>query len=244
MMTADTMLRVCEVFGPTLQGEGPNLGEPAVFVRLYGCNLDCAWCDTPYTWDTKGKLGVVYKATDESRHMTLAEVRAAVLGLHAPLARPMVVITGGEPLVQASGLALLVRDLLDHGYRVEIETNGTLRVPEPWLAGVAGLTFNVSPKLAHARTKPIDVDRLGEWAKLPGATLKFVAADPDDLDEVAQLLQQLRTDWAIRPTIMPEGRSAAAIAECGRRLAPAVLARGWRMTTRLHVLLWGDERGR
>jgi len=51
-----TTLRVAELFGPTVQGEGPAAGERAAFVRLSGCPLACAWCDTPYTWDA-GRFG-------------------------------------------------------------------------------------------------------------------------------------------------------------------------------------------
>ena len=50
-------LTVSEIFGPTFQGEGPFTGRAAVFLRLGRCNLDCKWCDTPYTWDWKGKNG-------------------------------------------------------------------------------------------------------------------------------------------------------------------------------------------
>ena len=52
-MTPETepTLVISEVFGPTVQGEGPTIGRRAAFVRLGRCNLDCSWCDTPYTWD-------------------------------------------------------------------------------------------------------------------------------------------------------------------------------------------------
>lgn len=96
----------------TIQGEGPLTGHPAVFVRLGGCNLQCPHCDTEYTEGT--------------RRMSASEIYAQVEKLH-PGPR-LVVITGGEPLRQ--NIAPLCWQLLDADYQVQVETNGTLPLPE------------------------------------------------------------------------------------------------------------------
>jgi organic radical activating enzyme len=84
-------LWVAELFGPTWQGEGPSAGQRAVFVRLSGCNLDCRWCDTPYTWDWSR-----YDPAEQSRVMTCDAIRDWALAQDVDL----VVVTGGEPLIQ------------------------------------------------------------------------------------------------------------------------------------------------
>lgn len=102
----------------TIQGEGPFCGEPAVFVRLAGCNLQCPQCDTDYT--------------SQRRSLTPLEVLAAVQQ-YAP--RGLVVITGGEPFRQY--LPPLLKVLVSMGYYVQIETNGTLEPPQ--------IQFNLNP---------------------------------------------------------------------------------------------------
>jgi hypothetical protein len=107
--------------------------------------------------------------------------------------------------------------------------------------------FNVSPKLANSGVpaeRALVPDALASFAALGAegrAAFKFVVADPDDLDEVHAIVDAhgLAPVW-----VMPEGRTADAVLGGGRRLADAVVARGWNLTTRLHVVLWGDERGR
>jgi GTP cyclohydrolase I len=131
-------LYVAEVFGPTFQGEGPSAGQRAGFVRLGGCNLACTWCDTAYTWDARR-----YDLRAEIGPQSVAQLLAAL----DAMAVPLVVITGGEPLLQTRALTPLVAALSTRGLRVEVETNGTRPPPGwPW----AGITFNVSPKLAHS----------------------------------------------------------------------------------------------
>ena len=131
-------LVVSEVFGPTLQGEGPSAGPRAGFVRLGRCSLNCSWCDTRY-------------------HVGLEAPRP---GGGAPRAAPSTrwprrsarwmcrwwSITGGEPLLQQRALVDLLRLLPE--LRVEVETNG-IHAPEPELVGRVE-RFNVSPKLANA----------------------------------------------------------------------------------------------
>lgn len=95
----------------TIQGEGPFVGRPAIFIRLAGCNLKCPLCDTDYTSDRRlvGPHGLL-ELLDE---------------IHPKC--PLVVITGGEPFRQ--NLTPAVNALLQEGYTVQIESNGTLYLP-------------------------------------------------------------------------------------------------------------------
>lgn len=132
-MVRDRPLLVAETFGPTLQGEGPNCGRQALFLRLSRCNLSCPRCDTPYTWDW-GRFDVVA----ETRRLTTPDILNWVFDHRTEL----VVITGGEPLLQQELLVPLVTELAAASRRVEVETNGTI-APDPALtAAVAG--FNVT----------------------------------------------------------------------------------------------------
>lgn len=102
----------------SIQGEGPFAGVPAVFVRLAGCNLQCPDCDTDYT-STRSQVHPtrLVENVTEVRHKASQE-----LG-HAVRTR-LIVLTGGEPFRQ--NLASAVRAVLEAGFRVQVETNGTL----------------------------------------------------------------------------------------------------------------------
>jgi 7-cyano-7-deazaguanosine (preQ0) biosynthesis protein QueE len=225
---ADTLV-VSEVFGPTWQGEGPSLGRRAGFVRLGRCNLACTWCDTPYTWrweDHDPAVELTTRTVDD----VVAELRAMDV--------PLVVVTGGEPLLQQSHLPPLLR-VID--VDIEIETAGTLAPSDDVVPLVT--RFNVSPKLANSGN-PLDrryrPDVLRAFQATGKAAFKFVAVDTSDLDEIAAIVDEcgLTDVW-----IMPEGTDATTLVERSRALVEPVLARGWNLTTRLHVLLWGDRRG-
>jgi 7-carboxy-7-deazaguanine synthase len=101
-------MKVCEVF-KSIQGEGKNQGKPSTFIRLAGCNLRCSWCDTRY-------------AQEGGEEMTTDEIFSRVIGLRGLL----VCITGGEPLLQGKELLPLLARLWEHGFSIEIETNGTI----------------------------------------------------------------------------------------------------------------------
>ena len=117
----------------TLQGEGALTGRPAVFCRFAGCNLwsghekdrpgaICPFCDTDFV-GTDGPGGGKYATATELAH-AVAEAWPGT----AARARPLVVCTGGEPLLQLDGEA--VNSLHDVGFEVAVETNGTLEAPE------------------------------------------------------------------------------------------------------------------
>lgn len=126
---ASGLLSVHKVFD-TIQGEGPFVGRPAVFVRLAGCNLQCPMCDTDYTSGARllTVKGVLNEIEDASSR------------------RGLVVITGGEPFRQ--NLRPLVFELLLGGWQVQIETNGTLCIDLPF----KNITVVCSPKAGKLST--------------------------------------------------------------------------------------------
>lgn len=192
---------VREVFA-TLQGEGSRAGQPAIFVRLAGCNLwsgheahrargrgDCAaWCDTQFVG---GDL--------LSGDAVLNRIRA--LAAAEDMARPLVVFSGGEPLLQLARLGTegevidLMDDLRAGGAQIALETNGTREMP-PWLAprfdhvtvspkglrGAGGSVDHLRPMVAQDLKIVVPCPMLAaELIQLyPGATLYFQPRDDGD----------------------------------------------------------------
>lgn len=233
-VTTSTLV-VSEVFGPTVQGEGPSTGRRAGFVRLGGCNLSCSWCDSAYTWDA-GRFDL----RDELQRRPVKEIAARALQGDPSL----VVLSGGEPLlhqIQPGWLALL--DALA-GVDVEIETNGTVMPNEATLARRP--RFNVSPKLAHsgdpldARIRPKQLQGLVATAR---AVFKFVCATEEDVAEVAVLARSLGIPSGL-VWISPEGTDVEAVLTHTKIIAEATIAAGFNLGTRLHTLVWGNERAR
>jgi 7-cyano-7-deazaguanosine (preQ0) biosynthesis protein QueE len=219
----------------SLQGEGVTIGTPTVFLRLAMCNLTCGWCDTKYTWDWEHfdyKTEVVSLDTDV--------VRDTVLAFDCP----HLVITGGEPLLQQAELAPLISQLKEKGFYFEVETNGTI-VPIPELTRDID-QWNVSPKLA---TSDNPVDRreipcaLESFREMPGAHFKFVVVEPRDVDEVCGLRDRYRLP-PDRIILLPEGTTVNAVQARSQWVSEACVREGFRFSTRLHILLWGDKRGR
>lgn len=232
-------MKVSEVFGPTVQGEGPSTGRRCGFIRLGGCNLECVWCDTPYTWDWKGKNGQRFDPSAELRDMDPETLVAMLTRMNVDMA----VITGGEPLVQSSGVADLVSRLNAAGMSVEIETNGTRPIP----AGLTGrrVRFNVSPKLSNSgepyekRVKPAVLSGFAERAD---TAFKFVVADQAELGEVREIVEAAHVH-ASQVWVMPEGKTPEAVSAGVAAIADAAIRYGWNVTPRLHVIVWGDRRG-
>lgn len=230
-----------EIFA-SLQGEGPSMGMPVAFLRLSGCNLACQWCDTPYTWHFAGdnrphRDGETFDRKANQVTLTVLDVATRVLAL----GQNRLVVTGGEPLLQAGRLADLL-DLLPD-LRVEIETNGTVRPPARLDVRVD--QYNVSPKLAHSGN-PADLAlipaMLDHWASDPRAFFKFVVAAPEHVAEVLEL-QRNHAIPAARIFLMAEGTDSETLREREKWLAPLCMAHGLRLSDRLHIHLYGDTRG-
>lgn len=235
----------------SVQGEGRSLGQLRSFLRLSGCNLQCYWCDTPYTWNWEGTdwphiddadgKPAKYSQSRESVDLRFDTIAARV----AELGAEGLVITGGEPLVQMGGLTALIRFLKAEQPRleVEIETNGTI-APSPELAGLVDL-FMVSPKLDHAANRPGSALRpaaLRAFADLESVFFKFVAETRDDIETV----KQLTGEYGVAPRrvyIMPLGTRSADIIRIGGDLIDGVIRHGFNYSDRLHIHLFGARRG-
>lgn len=226
-------MKISEIFY-SVQGEGVLAGTPSVFVRTSGCNLRCAWCDTPYaSWEPEGEERPV--------EAILAEV-GCYPARH-------VVVSGGEPMI-APGIVELTQDLRRMGLHITIETAGTVWAP------VACDLMSISPKLANST--PLERDG-GRWAaqhdrlriqpdvlrRLMGSydyQLKFVVASPEDLPEIRSLLEQTGADRS-RVVLMAEGTDRAVLRERGLWLVELCKREGFRYSPRLHIELWGNRRG-
>jgi organic radical activating enzyme len=215
-------LRVSEVF-TSVQGEGPSVGTPSVFVRLQGCSVGCAWCDTRYSWEA-----------GRGEELTLDSLLRQV----AAAGPQNVVVTGGEPL-EHPALVPLVQRLRALPRRVEVETAGITVPPD-----LPVDQWNVSLKLAHSgvpaarRLNAPAVDRFREL----GAWFKFVVGDEGDLEEVLAI-QSRHALPSDRILLMPLGMRR----EEQHALMPNVIGwctrHGFRFSPRLHILVWGPRRG-
>lgn len=213
-------LKVTEIF-KSVQGEGLEMGVPSVFVRLSGCNLNCAWCDTRYAWEEGGYVDV-------------DEIVRRVREFWAE----NVVITGGEPLLQTAGLEELVSRLRE---RITIETNGTIE-PSEYLKEVVDV-WAISPKLSNCG-KRVEYDL--SWIKeLEGKRyLKFVILDPySDVEEAKDFVEfhGLQDEEIV---LQPDGREEDYVGAV-RKLFEYVRDTGcrFRVMLQLHRLCFGMRRG-
>jgi len=247
-------MRIAEIFY-SIQGEGKLTGVPSVFVRVSGCNLRCTWCDTPYaSWNPEGP--------DLSIDQIVNEV------LEHPAHH--VVLTGGEPMMFKEIVPLIV-SLKSHGKHITIETAGTLWQNE-LPAGAIDLA-SISPKLSNSTPWQREGGRFaaahehhrinlpvlktfatGGTAASPPAVLdrqwKFVISSPDNLREAESLVSvlnaQLPEQHRIPATdilLMPEATDPDALTTRSRALAELCKEKGYRLSPRLHVYLWGNTKG-
>lgn len=236
----------------SVQGEGKSIGRPSTFVRLSTCNLYCGFCDTDYTWNWEGTPFRHRRDAEPgyrkfSAEREIVELSSDEIALEVErLGCKNLVLTGGEPLLQQGELVALMRSLRerDAAYRFEIETNGTL-VPSAELDALVA-QYNVSPKLENSgvqkrhRLRP---EALASFALNPKATFKFVVMDAPDVAEVSTCIRE----YAITPSavwLMPEGSSSETIRARQRWLADLCAAQGFQLGDRLHIHLYGNDRGK
>lgn len=230
-------LRIAEVF-TSVQGEGIWVGTPSVFVRVSGCNLRCVWCDTKYaSWTPEGPVRSVEQVLQEVLRENVRHV----------------VLTGGEPML-FEGVAELASALRAAGRILTIETAGTIFRP------LASDLMSISPKLSNSSPRGhlseswvqrhesirLDLEPLRHLVQHFDCQFKFVV-NPDeglgDLDEIEHLLAQVPGADQHPILLMAEGTDSEILQRRQRLLVEPCIDRGWRISPRMHVDLFGNTKG-
>lgn len=152
------MIPVAEIFGPTIQGEGPHVGMQTLFVRVAGCDFKCAWCDSKFAWKIDGSIKRY--GTKELADILVQECNNSKCS--------NVVLTGGNPCLY--NFKEVIDILHDNNITVDIETQGS-KMPD-WLLDVDLLV--ISPK-APSSKQPDVYKTVNEYMKLLSSIKQKVA---------------------------------------------------------------------
>ena len=208
-------MNVTEIFY-SLQGEGPWLGLPAIFIRLSGCKKPyCPWCDTKY-------------ALHESTTMTTENILDAI----EKYSCNCIVITGGEPFLQWEyGLKTLHASLINNNYRVQYETSGKVGIPD-----IDDAMIVCSPKYIDGtwRFYPANEDKAGYF--------KFLGDSADSFKTIESFIDLYHIN-AETVFIMPMGSTRSEQLSHMEPVFTFCRDHGYRMTPRLHILSFDTIRG-
>jgi len=228
---------ISEIFY-SIQGEGELTGVPSVFVRTSGCNLRCAWCDTPYaSWNPEGEQRTV--------DSIVAEVQGHASARH-------VVLTGGEPMI-AKEIGALAAELKMLGYHITIETAAT--VPPDGNRLRPRLAFAEAAQLRprrhrargvaqEARGDPLAARCRARVARRLWLAVQICRRGAADVDELEGMLASLGRDIPRHKVLlMPEATTLETMRQRANWLSETCKTRGYRYAHRLHIELYGNRRG-
>jgi 7-carboxy-7-deazaguanine synthase len=207
-------LMVCETFA-SLMGESTRAGLPAYFIRLTGCNLRCRYCDTVYA----------YEGGDEMTVAALVEMARA---------QPyrLVLVTGGEPLLQAETPELL-GDLVDAGFTVCLETNGSRPI---------GALDGRVHRILDVKCPGSGMAEHNDWGNLPlltpGDEIKFVVSDRLDFTWSLEVIKYFRLTERL-PVLISPGFGQVSLQEAAAWILESRLP--LRLNLQLHKYIWGPE---
>ncbi len=236
-------IRISEIFGPTIQGEGALIGEPTVFVRTGGCDFRCAWCDSLHAVDSAFRESW----TDMSVSDVFTQIESLSGG--API---MITLSGGNPAIQP--LEPLIKRGHAKGYRFAMETQGSI-APD-WLNALDVLVLSPKPPSSQMA---FDADRLracvSATRREQHVVLKFIVLDETDY-QFARQVAELFSDLPVflqpcnhTPPPPDDDRATVDVDGLNQRmlwLVERTLKDQWydaRILPQLHVMLWGNKRG-
>lgn len=214
-------MRVNEIFY-SIEGEGIRAGMPCVFIRLFGCNLHCSYCDTRYSCEG-----------DDYRNMTVEEI----IGKVAEFECKNITVTGGEPLIHENIDELLMA-LANEGYYVNVETNGSV-VPTDH-AKRWGLHFMVFYTVDFKTISSGETDKmkLDAFKNLSSDdVVKFVVGSAEDLEQARRFVQEndIKAHIFVSPIF-----GKIELQEIAHYLMSYHLS-NWRMQLQIHKYIWSPE---
>ncbi len=237
-------LPVIEIFGPTIQGEGTVIGVKTMFVRTYGCDYRCSWCDSAFTWDGSAKDKVRMLAPEE-----IMNELAALAGDNFDC----VTISGGNPALIGGGMGTLIQLLHERGIQAAIETQGSRW--QDWFYDVDVLTVSPKPPSSRMKTDWNMLDGILDKMKAHGRaahSLKVVVFNDEDY----QYAKSIHRRYPGVPLFLQPGNED--VNEEGD-ISVRLLARlEWlfnlviadpemnkaRVLPQLHALIWHNKRGK
>jgi 7-cyano-7-deazaguanosine (preQ0) biosynthesis protein QueE len=221
-------IKISEVFH-SVQGEGIEIGTPTIFVRMYGCNLSCSWCDSSYA--TNSDTFKEYKPIELAQEIEEIDCKHITL-------------TGGEPLLQSESI-LQMLNALHKLYTISIETNGSIydEQVKKLLKRLDILT--ISPKLNYINYRPDYIQNIKNLihntGKYTHPILKFVYEKESDIELINNIIREI--EWHIMPNVylMPEGKTFDV--DKYKEVIEVCKKYNFKFSPRLQNIVWGSARG-
>lgn len=250
-------IAVAEMFY-TVQGEGPYVGTPAIFLRLAGCNLSCGatetdlknvdsehtpdedatwYCDTIEVWR---EADFVYSPTELYNEW---QERGWIENLSS---RTHIVLTGGEPTLPKHQEAFFefYQQIKEENPFVEVETNGTI-LPSDFDSCVNH--YNISLKLSnsgHTAKERINDEVVEEYVDKGSedAVFKFVVSSNEDISEVEKIVSEFNIPNS-QISLMPAGQTQNQLSETYPKVVEICKEKKWRFSPRMHITIWNQKTG-
>ncbi len=176
-------MKIVELFS-SIDGEGIRTGKLVTFIRTYGCDLRCSYCDSMYALE-----GTDYTEMDIS----------TILNKCKELKNKCITLTGGEPLIHKD-VDILIKELLKDGYEVNIETNGATDISK-FITDSEKLFFTIDYKTPFSKMEnKMYMDNFYKHVR-PNDVVKFVCANEEDLDVMLNVVTNMKNNLTTLPHI-------------------------------------------
>lgn len=223
-------MKLVECF-ESIQGEGKTQGRRCLFIRFAGCNLSCSFCDSKYTWNG------IEKVKEFTNIEELINKNNNI------------VFTGGEPFLKPNlkQIISIADKYSEKNY--EIETNGTILLPEDSFFDNASILFNISPKVnveqeEECNIEPIFISQVKYLAKQNSNIdyiVKFLFKDKEDLDHIKKMQQKYYIESS-KIWCQPCGVDSETLKNTITNHFDEIINNGWNVSMRLHIFLFGNRR--
>ncbi|MBO9128436.1 7-carboxy-7-deazaguanine synthase QueE [Bacillus sp. 165] len=232
---------VLEIFGPTIQGEGMVVGQKTMFVRTAGCDYQCVWCDSAFTWDGSAK--------EQIRQMSAEEIWQELKSIGGNRFSH-VTISGGNPALLKS-LGDFLELLKQHGIRTAIETQGSRW--QDWLLDIDEVTLSPKPPSSGMKTDFSMLDTIIERMQKRNISLKVVVFNEADFSYA----KTVHLRYPNVPFFLQVGNEDVHTVNDGELVSHLLRRYEWlidqavecpemndaKVLPQLHALVWGNKRG-